>query len=142
MELKYGRLGRIDQISAGLTLNAVLTSEGRVYLWGVLNEKYIFEPTLVDIKNMVEVALGGSNFNFVVNSKGEVYEILDFEQGKYFRTRKVEGLPCVKAMSCGVEHAVALTEGKMIYGWGSNKYGQIGDSQMAQSGYTQPPTLI
>ena len=36
IELRY-RMGKVEHISSGLLLNGALSSEGRMYIWGVLN---------------------------------------------------------------------------------------------------------
>ena len=61
------------------------------------------------MKSVTSISFGGSAFNFAVNSRGEVYQIFDFEQGKYFRMKKIENLPSIKAISSGIEHVIALT---------------------------------
>lgn len=134
-------MGKVEYISCGLVSNGALSSEGRMFLWGVMNEKYIDEPTQIDMKNVISLALGGSSNYFAVNSKGELYQILDFEQGKYFRMKRIENIPSIKSINCGVDHVIALTEHRTLYGWGSNKYGQItdGDKNMP---YIQSPVLI
>lgn len=41
------------------------------------------------MKNVISIALGGSSNYYAVNSRGEVYQILDFQQGKYFKMKKI-----------------------------------------------------
>lgn len=67
-------MGTVEQISSGLTSNAILTNDGKVYVWGVFKDLIIEEPTLINIKNVIEVRLGGE-YDCLLNAKGEVYQL-------------------------------------------------------------------
>lgn len=55
-------------------MNAALTSEGRVYIWGVFQDTVINEPTSLELRNIIEVCLGGE-YNCLLTAKGEVYQL-------------------------------------------------------------------
>jgi alpha-tubulin suppressor-like RCC1 family protein len=77
-KLRTSGVGYIEQISSALTLNAARTSEGRVYVWGVFNETLLSEPTLVEVRIVIEVSLGGE-YQCLLTAKSEVYQLYSDE---------------------------------------------------------------
>jgi hypothetical protein len=61
-----------------MTLNAARTSEGRVYVWGVFNDIVLSEPTLIELRNIIEVSLGCEH-QCLLTSKAEVYQLYSDE---------------------------------------------------------------
>ena len=128
-----------------------ITSDDKVYGFGsnysgccglghnsVVNEPQII-PELCH-KNIQQFFIGGS-FILGLNNDNKVYawgrnyygqlgrgynEIyLGFKN--YYKPRKIKiSSESVIQLSCGYRHCLALTADGKVYGWGSNKFGQIG----------------
>lgn len=54
----------------------------------------------------------------------------------------VPSLKDVKQVACGFNHSIALTEEGKIYGWGSNKKGQLGIDPKIRQVFHKPEELI
>lgn len=84
------------------------------------------------------MAKAGDQFVALLTVKGEVYtfgENIDNQLGTQsqsisFRANleKVQNLPLVKNIEVGRNHCFAVTVNNEVFGWGSNRYNQIGFS--------------
>lgn len=139
---------RVVAVEASRERSVALTSDGQVFTWG-LNlafEPYVggepmyhFEPVLVQgalASKFVTAIAAGGYFTLALTSDGEVYGI---GPGGYLGNG--EGQPQAKvpvrcgatsdmatkrivAIGAGDDHALALDEDGVLYGWGSNDDGQ------------------
>jgi alpha-tubulin suppressor-like RCC1 family protein len=124
-----------------------LTEDGYIYCWGdnscgqlgngskIDNKKPELNENLSD-SFIIDVKCG-SHHSVVLTNKGEVYSwgfhrsgLTGYlSDGDYqISPIKVDGFDGkkVKAISCGYWHSMALTECGRVYGWGNNKWGQLG----------------
>ena len=92
----------IQQFFIGLYFTLGLSSDEKVFSWGK--------------NNVGQLGRGLSNYIFQM-SKSEEYskpEIIDFSNVKIIH------------LSCRESHSLALSSDGQIYGWGDNRYGEVG----------------
>lgn len=93
-------------VGGGHTHSLVLTSDGRLYAWGYNQNGQLGDGTGID--SAVPVA---------VNMTGAL-------AGK-----------TVKAIAAGGDHNIVLTTDGLVFAWGRNDYGQLGDDSNAPSDF-------
>ncbi|KAJ0973190.1 hypothetical protein J5N97_021149 [Dioscorea zingiberensis] len=136
----------VKMIAAGAEHTAAVTEDGELYGWGWgrygnlglgdRNDRLIPEKvSSVGGQNMVLVACGWRH-TITVSSSGNLYTYGwskygqlghgDFED--HLVPHQVEALQqsCVSQISGGWRHTMALTSDGKLYGWGWNKFGQVG----------------
>jgi hypothetical protein len=97
--------------------------------YGVIKE-YISEERIIDI-------CCSAKHSILLTQRGKVNEYLvnEYERenrGKYicFKSKSFKYLTFknekIVMISCGLGHSLALTENGRLFGWGSNRYGQLG----------------
>jgi hypothetical protein len=129
------------------------TSDGKVYCWGrnawkgclgngkndwktykpELNE-YLSEKQIIDIccgkLHTIVLTNSGEVYSWGCNDSGQIGIASDSEavlipQQVVFQLRDGEK---VKAISCGLNHSLALSDGGRVFSWGDNHYKQMGVS--------------
>ncbi|CAJ0643203.1 10344_t:CDS:2 [Entrophospora sp. SA101] len=135
-------------ISGGGNHSALITYNGELWMTG----SDIDGQFLTD-KKWKFVACGWA-FTILVEENGNVYS---FGKGLFGelgcgenniiinKSKKVESISYIEKVVCGLRHCIALTKDGSCYGWGSNKFGQLGlgnDSEeiSQQLGKKQPNT--
>ncbi|XP_061346881.1 ultraviolet-B receptor UVR8-like [Gastrolobium bilobum] len=135
----------IKMVAAGAEHSVAITEDGDLYGWGWgrygnlglgdRNDRLIPEKVTVDGDKMVMIACGWRH-TISVSSSGELYTN---GWGKYGQLghahfedhlvpRKVQALSdkFISQVSGGWRHSMALTSSGLLFGWGWNKFGQIG----------------
>ncbi|KAK1683279.1 hypothetical protein QYE76_044127 [Lolium multiflorum] len=136
----------VKMIAAGAEHTAAVTEDGDIYGWGWgrygnlglgdRNDRYVPEKvSLVEEEKMVLVACGWRH-TITVSSSGSLYTYGwskygqlghgDFED--HLVPHKVDALKdsSTSQISGGWRHTMALTSDGKLYGWGWNKFGQVG----------------
>ncbi|PWM15037.1 MAG: hypothetical protein DBX49_05395, partial [Clostridia bacterium] len=88
---------QVISISAGEYHSLALTKNGEIYSWG-------------------DNALGQLGLDLISSGEGGVTQ-----------PTLVTGLPKVSKISAGLDHTAALTQNGLVYTWGSNQYGKLGN---------------
>jgi Protein tyrosine and serine/threonine kinase/Regulator of chromosome condensation (RCC1) repeat len=132
-------LGKIDKIKAGLACSAAVI-QGNLYVWGKLKSVYttpsrvLFDNTSHHVRSKsnsprtgtIEDIACGDNFCVCV-SKGQVWVI---GEGLGYSSKepvKIETIKDIKYISCGLKHAVGISNDYSLLAWGNNDYGQCGE---------------
>ncbi len=134
----------VIQVVAANNTSFALTSEGRVYAWGLnaVGQAGVGDrdtkPRLVpNLPSDVTYIAGGNGFTLALTASGDVYSwgsatngVLGNGQtsGTDFPPTKIDafaGDPVIQ-ISAGLEHALAVTASGAIYAWGNNTNGQLG----------------
>ncbi|CAD5119160.1 DgyrCDS7799 [Dimorphilus gyrociliatus] len=110
----------IKAISAGSWHSAVITSTDDLYTWGWNDKGQLGFPSKKNKHNHKEEE--------VVNILCTPHW-LDIPEEEY-----------INNICCGSQHTIALTGSGRIYGWGLNKYGQLGFN--AESDFVDKPTEL
>ena len=136
-----------------------ISNNGDVYSFGRDNrgshgheEEHVLHPTKIEmLQNIKSISCGyqhsvcadehGSVFTFGTNENGELgigqeKDILPFT----YQPQKVN-VPLVKQAVCGGDFSFCLTENGDVYGFGDNKYGQLGIG-ITSSHVTSPQKLV
>ncbi|KAF7009254.1 hypothetical protein CFC21_023819 [Triticum aestivum] len=136
----------VKMIAAGAEHTAAVTEDGEIYGWGWgrygnlglgdRNDRFVPEKvSSVEGEKMVLVACGWRH-TITVSSSGSLYTYGwskygqlghgDFED--HLVPHKVEALKdsSTSQISGGWRHTMALTSDGKLYGWGWNKFGQVG----------------
>ena len=80
--------------------------------------------------------IGGSVIAWGDNSTGQLasFEVSDSATPLY-----VDGIDSVKSISCGYNFVLALKTDGTVWGWGYNRYGELGDGTSGSSNYKRIP---
>uniref|UniRef100_A0A1D1Z6V7 Putative E3 ubiquitin-protein ligase HERC4 n=1 Tax=Anthurium amnicola TaxID=1678845 RepID=A0A1D1Z6V7_9ARAE len=136
----------VKMVAAGAEHTAAVTEDGDLYGWGWgrygnlgvgdRNDRLLPEKvSAVDGQKMVLVACGWRH-TITVSSSGNLYTYGwskygqlghgDFED--HLVPHRLEALSdnCMSQISGGWRHSMALTSDGKLYGWGWNKFGQVG----------------
>jgi hypothetical protein len=123
-DIKYGIIKeyiseeKIIDICYGFDYSILLTQSGKVYEYEVDEEDD--EEIVVELEDIIDSK---------EREKSEKYIYFEL---KSFKNYSFENEKIVK-ISCGGWHSLALTEIGRIFGWGSNRYGQLGVDVMHSS---------
>jgi alpha-tubulin suppressor-like RCC1 family protein/thiamine kinase-like enzyme len=124
------------------------TTDGKVYCWGEsgfgvfgngINDDSLCSPFLIEClsnEKVVETSCG-CNHTLLLTSNGEVYAWGWNKNGEIgigsdveFQTEVVKlnafNEQRIRAISCGSQHSLVLTESGIVYSWGFNSSGQLG----------------
>lgn len=92
----------IVSVSLGGSHSALLTSNGRVFTWGKNNFGQLGDGTVIDKLSPIDIT---NKFSLLVDEK-------------------------IISITLGDNHSSALTSNGRLFIWGSNEYGQIGNSTL------------
>jgi alpha-tubulin suppressor-like RCC1 family protein len=149
----------ISLLSTGPDHSLIITNDGSMYAWGDNEQGQLginsltnaLSPTLV---NQTDAAIGssissistGGNHTLVLTSTGKVTSWGTNSAGQLgdgtntdlqlapipVSTAGVLAGKVVSSIAAGHAHSLALTSDGMVYAWGSNYYGQLGDGPSIQ----------
>ncbi|CAG8588193.1 5886_t:CDS:1 [Ambispora gerdemannii] len=144
-----------QMITGGGNHSAVITNKGELWMSGLNTDRQCglpsnisnltaFEKVVLNedkntntqsISAIKSVACGWTH-TIISTERGDVYA---FGKGSFGelgcgpsnlalngKILRVEGLANVCKVACGLRHSVALTTNGVCFGWGSNRYGQLG----------------
>jgi uncharacterized repeat protein (TIGR02543 family) len=158
----------VVQSSVGFFHSSVITSEGRVFMWGyniygqcgdgtIINKLVPTEIEsnfdLIEGETVIQISLGGNSFSIARTSKRRVFVWGYNENGQLGdgttidRTKPTEITPhfdlndneTIIQVSLGNEHSVILTSNGRILTWGGNTFGQLG---IGTSTRKSSPTIV
>lgn len=126
--------------------SAALKDDGTVWDWGLVHPGNFTNPNWTFVPGQVPGVIGacaiavGPNHGAALRKDGTVWAWGDNGYGQlgtndYIKetslnrgiANQVDGLTQVKAVAVGNYYGMALKEDGSIWGWGHNKYGQLGD---------------
>ncbi len=127
---------------------AIIDNKGHLYLWGYNSYGQLGDGTTVNnyqnltkiMDNVVSVSLG-YNFSAAITENGDLYTWGANDSGKLgngkegidnYSSIPVKILSNVLSVSLGGSHGGAITKEGSLYVWGSNLYGQLGNSNHYQ----------
>jgi alpha-tubulin suppressor-like RCC1 family protein len=135
---------RIIQVSAGRAHVLAVADDGAVWAWGYNGSgalgdgttEWKFSPErLSGLPPIVQVAAGGGH-SLALAANGTVWAWGSNGQGQLGNGRntlastrpvQVPGLFNVIQVAAGDAHSLALTSGGMVWAWGENTFGRLGD---------------
>ena len=151
----------IVQVATGASHTLALTSEGKVYAWGLGTSGQLGDNTIISKSSPVAVDMtgamagkfvkaiaAGSAHSFALTTDGKIYAWGRYNEGQLGQavlpsanqltpievdtTASSLAGETVIAISSGNQFGLALTEDGEIHGWGQNSNGQLGDGLATQ----------
>jgi len=152
-------------VSAGARFSVALASDGAIYLWGenlsnqqdsVTAHPGMTIPTRIDLPDgdKASAIATGSAHVLVLTTKNTVYAWGWNGRGQLgtndcctelSATPALVGLPggtAITAIAAGGEHSLAVSSDGTVYGWGSNRHGELGLACAAQYASCGSPRQI
>ncbi|WGL60488.1 SGNH/GDSL hydrolase family protein [Pigmentibacter sp. JX0631] len=144
---KINNIKNISKIYSGSDHSCAVTENGLVYCWGAnsFNQVSVEDSdkskltfnlnSKLNLKYIAQMALG-EHHTCALNKSGEVYCFGDNQfsqfpelnvESKEKLPLKIVNLPKIKEISAGENHTCALSEDNIIYCWGKNDNGQLGN---------------
>jgi alpha-tubulin suppressor-like RCC1 family protein len=149
-----GQLAGVVAVAAGDSHSLALGSDGFVWAWGNGNvgrlgdglEANSSMPVRVaGIENAVRISAGmshslalledGTVWAWGYNASGRLGDGTELSRAVPVAVKGVEGrgnLERVLSVACGLTHSLALGADGLVYAWGSNGYGQLGDDSTTE----------
>jgi alpha-tubulin suppressor-like RCC1 family protein len=141
----------VVSIAAGESHSLALTSDGLVFAWGSYDSKYVYSLVplntggLLAGKTVVDIT-AAANTDLALTSDGKIFAWGDNAYGQLGNNSttststpvavNMNGLlagKTVTAVSNGSYHSTALTSDGMVFSWGGNYYGQLGNNSTTSS---------
>ncbi|KAJ5069299.1 regulator of chromosome condensation [Anaeramoeba ignava] len=138
----------IIQVCCGAQYTVAVTSEGKVYSWGIGNEGQLGhgnfqnqeKPKLIEGLGgeKIRYAACGETHTALVGVSGSVYTFGNGQYGQLGNGKKEPSMTPFKidqshfknepvySISCGTDHTIAVTRSGRVFVWGSNEFGQLG----------------
>ncbi|HET7017105.1 MAG TPA: hypothetical protein VFI65_24495 [Streptosporangiaceae bacterium] len=145
---------KIISISAGCDHNLALTSSGRVFAWGYNIDGELGDGTTTNRALPVKVRFptgtriksisAGYGDSLAVTTSGRVLAWGDNSYGQLGDGNftgvarkplsvKLPGGVKIAEVACGAFHNLAVTTTGLVYGWGYNAHGELGDKSVANA---------
>ena len=152
---------KVKQVELSGYHQAVVTQDGRLYMWGENNSGNVGNGTLTDCKtptlvkgledteirevqiedfNSAAITKGGSLYMWGSNSWGNL-GIGSQEKNYSAVAQQVPGLQKVRNIVLTSDHTAAITENGQLYMWGRNSDGQLGDGTTTDANIPMQPKL-
>src|SRR5690242_1370666 len=146
----------VVQVAAGRTHNLALRSDGTVTAWGLNDHGALGDGTTTDRSTPVQVqgltgvmtqVAAGEEFSLALRSDGTVWAWGRNDHGQLGRgtvsggelvPARVSVLNRVTKISAGRDFALALRSDGIVFAWGSNRFGQVGNGDMSYSPVSVP----
>jgi alpha-tubulin suppressor-like RCC1 family protein len=146
----------VVQVAAGRTHNLALRSDGTVSAWGINEHGALGDGTTTDRSTPVRVSgltgvmtqvAAGEEFSLALRSDGTVWAWGRNDRGQLGRgtTSSGEGVPArvavlnrVTKISAGRDFGLALRSDGIVFAWGANRFGQVGNGAMSFSPVSVP----
>jgi alpha-tubulin suppressor-like RCC1 family protein len=142
--VRAGALTDILAIAAGSNHSVALRSDSTLWAWGAndhgqlgfVGEKDRLSPSQVPaMKSVINAAAGGA-FTVAVKSDGTVWSWGDNSSGQLGlgktdamkdKPSKLSGFDNISTVVAGQNDAFAIARDGLVYAWGDNDFGQLGD---------------
>ncbi|MHA7631001.1 RCC1 domain-containing protein [Corallococcus sp. M7] len=139
----YG-LPSIKAVAAGIGHSLALDVSGNVWAWGQnasgqaglgTSGSPVLVPTKVAALTGIQAIAANGNFSLALGADGRLWAWGQNASGQMGTGSTsaavatpvvVQGLPTVRAMAAGVNHALALDANGKVWGWGLNSSAQVG----------------
>ncbi|MFP2897752.1 MopE-related protein, partial [Corallococcus sp. 4LFB] len=137
-------LPSIKAVAAGVAHSLALDVDGNVWAWGQnasgqaglgTTGGTVLVPTKVAALTGIKAIAANGNFSLALGADGRLWAWGQNASGQVGTGNTsaavatpgvVQGLPTVRAMAAGVNHALALTTDGKVWGWGLNTSAQVG----------------
>ncbi|RKH49818.1 RCC1 domain-containing protein, partial [Corallococcus llansteffanensis] len=151
-------LPAIKAIAAGIAHSLALDVDGNVWAWGQNASGQaglgtaggtVLVPTRVAALSSIQAIAANGNFSLALGADGRLWAWGQNASGQVGTGNTsasvatpgvVQGLPTVRAMAAGVNHALALDADGKVWGWGLNTSAQVGTG--ATSAAVLAPVLV
>jgi alpha-tubulin suppressor-like RCC1 family protein len=136
-------LENVAQIAAAAEHSMALTHDNRLYAWGRNTEgrlgigSRVNNPTPTFVMDNVIAIAAGERSSFAITSDGTLYGwgcnrfgqlgIENANPALPSQTRPVPIMENIALVSAGAAHTLAVTHDGVLYAWGRNTSGQVGD---------------
>ncbi|KAG9485637.1 hypothetical protein GDO78_008626, partial [Eleutherodactylus coqui] len=135
---------KVKQLSAGSNTSAVLTVDGKLYMWGensegqlgLGSEKTVCSPQQIDIGKPISwISCGYYHSAFVTHKEVFTFGLGQFGQlghGTFiFETNTPKVVDALKLhriryVACGENHTAVITDKGLLYTFGDGRYGKLG----------------
>jgi len=150
-------LADITALAIGSSHGLALADDGRVWSWGQNNGGALgtgttanayFPPTPIPTLSGITAVAAGQLWSLALDHDGAVWVWGDNNYGQAGdgtsgptpnpNPVKVPGLQNIIAIACGAAHALALRKDGLVYGWGLDDSGQVGDGTITAGGILRP----
>lgn len=155
--LQVPTLVDVTAISDGGFHHLALSNDGHVWAWG--SDSYgeigdggplgVNAPVPVEVVHLTDVVAvsAGQTYSLALSHDGTVWAWGDNSQGQFglgtstpassSTPQQVPGVSNIVAIAAGAYHALALRADGLVYSWGQNPYGQLGNgsSDASQTDY-------
>ena len=146
----------VVQVAAGRTHNLALRSDGTVSAWGLNDHGALGDGTTTDRSTPVQVkglagvitqVAAGEEFSLALRSDGTVWAWGRNDRGQLGRgtissgelvPARVAVLNRVTKISAGRDFALALRSDGIVFAWGSDRFGQVGNGDTSYSPVSVP----
>jgi alpha-tubulin suppressor-like RCC1 family protein len=136
-------MGNVAQIAAETEHSMALTHDNRLYAWGRNGDGRVgngsrtsAQRSVFIMDNVIAISVGDSS-SFAITSDGVLYGWGCNRYGQLgiendnptvpSHTRPVAIMENIALVSAGVNHTLAVTHDGVLYAWGNNAAGQLGD---------------
>ncbi len=141
-------LSDIVQIAAGYRFSLALKKDGTVWAWGGMC-KQADTPQFKDFVTSLSsgMALEGTYFDPGDNRLSDQDELVDclgenFVNINSIKPIKISGVSDITSISGGYGHMLALDRKGIVWAWGCNKYGQVGNGVLSNSARNMKPEKV
>lgn len=149
-------LSGIQAIAAGYDHTLAVAADGSVWSWGIdykgqlgYDDAALVPQKVPGVSNIIAVA-AGNGFSLALDRDGTLWgwggndngELGDGTTTAPYTGRSnavpVKGIAGVVKFSAGGEHSAAVTSNGLVYTWGRNDSGQLGNGHLADTNLPQP----
>jgi len=135
LPVKVTGFTNIRQVSAWEGRLLALDGEGKLWTLNAESKRVALHPELT-IKEVRIGARYGSSNELLLTTAGEVFSFGKTVTGKQ---GKVDGLPKIVSIGAGTYHNLAISENGEVWGWGGNKFVEVGRPAMSSDGIVYRP---
>jgi hypothetical protein len=146
----------VVQVAAGRTHNLAVRSDGTVWAWGINEHGALGDGTTTDRSTPVQAkgltgvmtqVAAGEDFSLALRSDGTVWAWGRNDRGQLGRgtissgelvPARVAVLNRVTRISAGRDFALALRSDGIVFAWGSDRFGQVGNGSASFSPVSVP----
>lgn len=128
---QVNNLKNIKNIATGVEFSLALDANNILYLWGKhpIDSKIYLTPIIVfnSPENIIDIKAGHSYMVFLT-ADNTVWQWGLINGVLYKNPTIVQGVKDIKAIATGMDHILALDKHGVVFAWGNNYQGQLGDA--------------